>query len=366
MFKVFEQKLALRESKGNLRQLSPNSKAIDFCSNDYLGFARSDKLQEDTIALWKKQPYKNGATGSRLISGNSSHYQKLENYIASLHGYQAALLFPTGFTANFALMATILQQSETVLYDSMIHASTKMGIIHSKAKAFAFRHNDFEHLEKKLKLCTGTTYVCVESINSMSGKINDLNQLTALCQYYGAKVIIDEAHSIGLIGPQGKGLVASFGLQQSIFCQINTFGKAFGIGGAAILGSQLLIDYLINFSVPFIYSTALSPVQLCAIHAAYEYVLQAESLRTQLMQVIAYFSHTSMTKSQCSNNEGPIQLFAIKGNNAVKNAAQKLLKNGFWVKPIMSPTVKRGEERLRICLHAFNTKDQIDQLLDIL
>lgn len=366
MTRRLKSKLLKRESQGNLRHLSVSQNLIDFSSNDYLGLARSSNLA-DLVAqeLRQSQTPLNGlgSTGSRLLTGNSTYAQDLEAKIAAFHGFEAGLLFNCGYMANLGLISTIANREDTIFFDSKVHASTHDGICLSKVNAIPFRHNDTAHLENRLKNCVtkGDRFICVESIYSTDGSIAPLAEICHIAKEYQAYVIVDEAHAVGVCGYQGRGLVAEHKLCSSVFAQITTFGKAIGTHGAIVLGSQLLKQSLINFSTPYIYTTALPMHSLIAINCSYSLLACMESERNHIQSLVRLYND-----SIASNSKTHIQSIPIEGNKAAKELAQKILKEGFDVRPLLSPTVQRGKEVLRICLHAFNTKTELETLLDFL
>ena len=341
-------KLSERQSKNALRQLNTSSDLIDFCSNDYLGFAKQQHANYQAM----------GATGSRLISGTSKWHLQTEHEIANYHNTEAALIFNSGYDANLGFFSCVPQKGDTVIYDQLCHASIRDGMRLGLARSFAFKHNNLSHLEEKMKQASGQIFVVVESVYSMDGDFSPLQELSSLCKTYNAKLVVDEAHAFGVFGNKGQGLC------QDAYARIYTFGKALGSHGATIVGSQLLIDYLVNFSRPFIYTTALAPHTVQRISWAYQQIKTAEE-RIQLQNNIAFF------KSNCQNqrlieSSSAIQCVMIRGNDATKKAATHLSKQNFDVRPILHPTVEEGKERLRICLHAFNTKEEIHKLCQII
>ncbi len=273
--------LAARQAAGNLRSLRLPEEIVDFCSNDYLGLARNPELHRRIgEAYARKGEALNGATGSRLISGNSPYAVELETWLASLCKAEKALVFNSGYAANTAILSAVPQKGDTILYDEYIHASLKEGARLSFAGRFAFRHNDLNDLERRLQKATGTVFVVAESVYSMDGDWAPLREMLDLCEKYGANLIWDEAHSTGLWGTDGNGLACEMGLQDRIFARIYTFGKAMGVHGACIAGSQTLINYLINFARPFIYTTALPLHSLVSIREAFHFLdKQFPSLR---------------------------------------------------------------------------------------
>lgn len=345
------EQLALRQEQGNLRVLSLPNNNIDFFSNDYLGLAQNKELTEQIEQNYKRfQIQKNGATGSRLLSGNSEPVMRLEASLADYFKGQAALLFNSGYDANLALLAALPQRNDTVLYDELIHASLRDATRLNFANNYPFRHNDWNDLEAKIKRAKGEIFVVTESVFSMDGDMPDLNSLVQLQERYQLNLLIDEAHGGGIFGTNGNGLVCELGLEKHFLARLYTFGKAFGVHGAVVVGSQTLIDYLINFARPFIYTTALPLHSICAIDAAVEYVKNN------------YQALIEPLKNNLGHQKTPIQVVQIAGNANCKAASQKLMRLGYDVKAILSPTVAQGQERLRICLHNFNTPTEIKGL----
>lgn len=359
-----ENRLLKRIKLGNLRTLKINQPVIDFSSNDYLGLASSPQLATAVFQEWQVHlSHLNGwgSTGSRLLTGNSLYAQELEEKVAKFHGYEAGLLFSCGYMANVGLITTITNQESVIFYDAAIHASTHDGICLSRAKAFPFRHNDLKHLESRLKSCSsqGDRFICIESIYSTDGYMAPLTEISHLAREYKAHLIVDEAHAVGACGPKGRGLVAEHNLMAHVFAQVITFGKALGTYGAIILGNHTLKQALINFATSYIYTTALPFQTLAAIKCSYDLFPEMDQERDHLQKLIQTF-RASYPNSSIS----PIQSVKIKGNEAVKHVAQAIVKQGFDVRPLMSPTVQRGHEILRICLHAFNTDDELKQLIN--
>ena len=352
-------KLARRRSLGNLRRLHAPKNLIDFASNDYLGLARSNELN----MLVEKEEHESslngfGSTGSRLLTGNTSYAEDLEDHIASFHGYPAGLIFNCGYMANVGLLSVIANSDDTIFFDAHVHASIHDGIRLSRACAYPFRHSDLEHLESRLRQygAKGNRYICIESVYSTAGTMAPLEDICRLANEYEARLIVDEAHAVGAFGPGGRGLVAERGLMKHVFAQVVTFGKAIGTFGAIVLGSDLLKEYLINFSNAYIYTTALPFRSLAAIKSSYDLFPTLDDERAHIRNLIFRFQSSSSSKTQ-------IQPIKIAGNQAVRQIAEKLQHNGFDVRPLMSPTVQRGHEVLRICLHAFNTAEEVDSLL---
>lgn len=358
-----ETQLNARKEKNAFRVLTPPNELADFCSNDYLGLAQDQEI----LAQMVERASTVGATGSRLISGTSTLVEQLESELAAFHGTAAGLIFNSGYVANLGLLSCIASRQDTIIYDQLIHASLRDGIRLSNARAFSFYHNDLDHLLKKLERAKGNKYIVVESVYSMDGDQAMLPQIVALAQQFQAAVIVDEAHATGVLGPQGQGLVAACGLEKEVFARVHTFGKAIGSHGAIIVGDETLRHYLINFSRPFIYTTAMPDVILQGIQLAYQ-KMAAGDLVAQLHQNIMLFkSSVSQTVSQrLIPSNTAIQSLVVPQNDQVKWLACAIQRAGFDVRPILHPTVPEGQERLRICLHAFNQQEDIIALTGLL
>jgi 8-amino-7-oxononanoate synthase len=360
-------KLSEREIKGNLRKLTYNNNLVDFFSNDYLGLARSKTLSENIYKEYNSLKGNiNGSTGSRLLSGNNEYVLKLEEKLAALFKTEKSLIFNSGYDANVSLLSSVPQKEDTILYDELIHASLKEGARLSFAKRFSFRHNDLDDLESKIKRANGDVFVVVESVYSMDGDQSPLKEIVKLCESYKANLILDEAHSTGILGEGGNGLACKMGMENKIFARVHTFGKAMGVHGACICGSNDLIDYLINFARPFIYTTALPLHSLVSINQAFEFVKKEIKLQEEIANKIRLFksglTNKSLSKISIIESESPIQVLQVAGNKEAKSLAAKLVDKGFDVRAILSPTVKEGEERLRICLHTYNSDEEIRKL----
>lgn len=369
---VLHQLLQKRREQGIYRSLKQATGLVDFCSNDYLGLARLPQLQQEIArVIAEAHALPNGSTGSRLLAGNSALAEDLEAQLATFHATEAALLFNSGYDANIGLLASLPQRGDTLITDELIHASMIDGARLSYAERYKFRHNDLTDLEAKLRKANelrpdGAVYVAVESIYSMDGDRAPLTELVELCEHYGAALIVDEAHATGVVGPTGAGLVQALGLENRVLARVHTFGKALGVHGAVVVGSALLRDYLINFARSFVYTTALPPGSLLAIQGAYAHLSQHPELVHQLSEVVTYFQQLAaehLPLAQWTSTDSPIQGLLVSGNEACRSVALNVQRAGFDVRPILSPTVPAGRERLRICLHAYNTKTEIEQLI---
>ncbi len=358
-----------KRANNAFRSLKIETGLVDFCSNDYLGFAKEERLQNSIQLALQKQVQKSrvGATGSRLLTGNYIEIETLEKQIANFHKTEAALLFNSGYDANAGIYPTLARKGDTIFYDELSHASTLDGLKLSKATAISFKHNDVNDLKRQLKLASGNCWLSIESVYSMNGTIAPLADFVSLAKKHPLNIIVDEAHATGVLGKKGEGLVQAMGLEEEVFARIHTFGKALGVQGAAVVGPQVLREYLINFCRTFIFTTAPTIYNVIAIQTAYELLAQSPHLIGQLQQLIAYFKQQAQALKLLGlgllTSNTPIQGIVVSGNTAVRQLALQIQNAGFDVRPIISPTVAKGKERIRICLHAFNTHEEIDELI---
>lgn len=357
-----QKKLQERIDNDSLRMLKLPA-GIDFCSNDYLGIVRNNRLEE--FIGDARDSFKHGSTGSRLLSGNSAFANDTEQLIAEFQEAETALLFNSGYDANLGLLSSVPQKADTILYDQLSHASIRDGIRLSFAQSFSFAHNDLDDLRKKLANASGTVFIVTESVFSMDGDLCPLEELVAISEQYKAHLIIDEAHATGVVGDRGEGLVQQLGLQQNIFARVHTFGKACGCHGAVVLGSRRLRDYLVNFSRSLVYTTALPEQAIAAIKASYSCFPLMQTERDQLKQLVQQFQSTTIAYEKLFSTT-PIQAVVVGGNEQTRDLARKLQGAGLDVRPILYPTVPKGKERLRIVLHAFNTPDELAMLTGLL
>ncbi len=381
--KKLQKKLDNRKANNALRNLGTQNHLVDFSSNDYLGFSKSETIFNNTHNYLLGHHFiQNGATGSRLLSGNHPLYNVLESILCEFHKTEASLIFNSGYDANLGFFSSVPQRGDIILYDEFIHASIRDGIKLSNAQAFKFKHNSLEALEELMgrhaELVSEShqdIYVVTESVFSMDGDSPDLMAMSKICKNHNALLIIDEAHAIGVFEKRGVGLVQSLNLEKDIFARIITFGKALGCHGAAILGSAELKQYLVNFSRGFIYTTGLSPHALATIKMAYKELDMSKVSETshnpiqRLSKNITFFK-SEIRQLQLQNrfieSNSAIQCCVISGNKTVKSISKQFQENGFDIKAILSPTVPKNQERLRFCLHAFNSEKEITDVLQLL
>jgi 8-amino-7-oxononanoate synthase len=360
-----QHKLNERRNEHALRQLRLLEGKIDFCSNDYLGIATQGLVEKFLGDDPDRGRIRHGSGGSRLLAGNYPLIEDTEKFLARFHDAPAGLIFNSGYDANIGLLSAVPRRGDSIFYDYLSHASIRDGIRLSFAQSFAFAHNDLADLEKKLRLARGNIFVVTESVFSMDGDKPPLEEMLAVCNGYGAQLVVDEAHATGIIGEKGEGLVQELQLNAGCFARIHTFGKAVGCHGAVVLGSETLKEYLINFSRSFIYTTALPSSSVAAIRAAYDIFPQLKGERNHLQNLISKFQQATLPFERLPS-ETPIQVLVVPGNERIKILAHHLQENKLDVRPILYPTVPKGRERMRIVLHSFNSTEELDLLISCL
>ncbi|KXH84306.1 aminotransferase class I/II-fold pyridoxal phosphate-dependent enzyme [Chryseobacterium kwangjuense] len=362
MLKRFQEALDQRKEAGILRTLKPELTGIDFFSNDYLGLARNEKFQFKLLQLVQENPkLLTGSSGSRLISGNSNTVTEVENYIAGQHHYPEALLFYSGYNANLALFSALPDRHDVIIVDEKIHRSVHDACKMSHAKKIKFRHNDLEDLENILKKQMATCYIAIESLYSMDGDLAPITDVAVLAKKYNAALIVDEAHAFGVFG---YGLIEKYQLQEDVFAAVITYGKALGVHGAAILCNETVKSYLVNFASPFIYTTSAQDFLWVSIKTGYKFIKQRPDLEDKLSQNIKIFRNQNIETP--SSEISPIQAIIIPDNHQLKALQETLSARNFLTYAVYSPAVKAGTERLRICLHSFNTEKEILEMAAII
>lgn len=354
----FQEALLRRKQEGILRTLKPKAEGVDFYSNDYLGLAKNREFQKIILERVNENPQLlSGSTGSRLISGNSELVESVENFIAEKHRFQASLLFPSGYNANLALFSTLPTRHDMIIVDEQIHRSVHDACKMSNARKLKFRHNDVEDLESILKKQEKHCYIAIESLYSMEGDLAPIREIAELVRQYEADLIVDEAHAFGVFG---NGLVHEYGLQDQITANVITYGKAMGAHGAAILCHDSIKSYMVNFASSFIYTTSAQDFQWVRIKEGYDFLENHQELSRQLQKNINLFRGQGLQSPSSENS--PVQAIIIPDHQKLKSLQERLSDEGVLTYAIYSPTVKEGTERLRICLHSFNTEEEIIKL----
>ena len=358
-------RLRVVESAQDAAIILEGHEVLLFSSNNYLGLANHPALKQ--AAQEATQRYGCGSGASRLISGSMAVHHELENRLAALKKTEAALVFPTGYHANIGVLSALMGPDDTILSDSLNHASIIDGCRLSRADTRVYRHADTEHLGELLKACpaTGQCLIVTDSVFSMDGDLAPLAEIVALARQYDAWVMVDEAHATGVFGSHGGGLVEELGLTEEVDIQMGTLGKALGCVGAFVAGSHELIDWLVNRARSFIYTTAIPPAMAATVLAALDIVKQEPERRQQLWDNTRVLSDglrslgytLGATRSQIL----PVIIGEARETMAVAHA---ILQRGVFAHGIRPPTVPEGTSRIRVTPMATHTQDQLSRTLD--
>ncbi|EAW15673.1 aminotransferase class I/II-fold pyridoxal phosphate-dependent enzyme [Aspergillus fischeri NRRL 181] len=383
------QALLRREAKSSRRRLTvlPQS-SVDFSSNDFLSLSTSPVFRERFLELLHQAPplYPFASGGSRLLDGNSTYAEELENFIAQFHSAPSGLLFNSGFDANVGVFSCVPQPGDLIVYDELIHASAREGMRLSRAgKRVPFSHSSPDSLDEVLQshiaadplIQTGSrnVFVAIESIYSMDGDIAPIQDfirvVDRLLPRGNGYFIVDEAHATGVFGPRGAGVVQGLGVEKRMFIRVHTFGKALASHGAIVLCCPDTRDYLINYARSLIYTTAMGFPFLASIRAAYELLAagETEQHQTKLQQLVAYFRDRlaeldAWDPAAFQVDHFPTSPIFSARSRFPRQLAAACQQKGFVVRAIMAPTVPAGRERVRVCLHAGNTAEEIDGLVE--
>jgi 8-amino-7-oxononanoate synthase len=337
---------------------------INFCSNDYLGLA-----SHPDISLALKQAadlYGTGSGASHLVSGHSVVHQKLEEQLAEYTGRPRTLLFSTGYMANMGAINALVGRRDLVLQDQLNHASLLDGGRLSQADFKRYKHVDMASLEQRLEQSSAERKLIVsDGVFSMDGNLAPLSEISTLAKKHNAWLMVDDAHGVGVLGPQGGGLVEQLGMNlKQVPVLVGTLGKSFGTFGAFVAGSEALIETLIQFSRSYIYTTALPPAVAAATLASLKIVRQESWRRDKLVQLVTRFRRgAEQIGLQLGASNTPIQPVLINNDAKVVQVGQSLRDAGFLVGAIRPPTVPVGTGRLRITFSADHSEEQVDQLV---
>jgi 8-amino-7-oxononanoate synthase len=360
---ALQEELDAMGAKGLKRELQPLATpghVREFTSNDYLGLSSHPEIREAGVVALQKSG--NGARASRLLGGGCATDEEAEQRLAAWLKAEAALLFPTGYQANLGLVTCLAQAGDVLLCDELIHASMIDACRLSKARRVIFGHSDLEQLEEHLKRHQGARrrLVLIESIYSMDGDRAPVEALNELCERYDAWLLVDEAHAVGVCGPQGAGLACpteACGFER-VLARVVTGGKALGCAGGFVVGSAELRELLIHRARSFIYSTGIAPAVSAGLCTAIELARAASSGRASLHDSAARLASALRMPVPV----GPILSFIVGENQAAMELAQSLQADGYEVRAVRPPTVAPGSARLRIVLHSFNSSEAIDGL----
>ncbi len=358
--------LAELEKAGLRRRLYPPA-GIDLSSNDYLALSTHPFIKERMAEAVMKVGC--GATASRLLRGERAEFAQVEKQFATFKGTKASLYFNSGYTANIGVLTAFLKPEDLVFSDKLNHASIIDGLRLAPAKKIIFPHCDFKTLEELIKKepCQGQRFLVTESVFSMDGDLAPLKEYAELCQTTNTALIVDEAHAIGIYGNHGTGLIEETGIGNNVFLSINPAGKALGVGGAFVAGSDWAIDYIIQTARSFIFSTAPSPPIVAALGASLTLISNEPQRRKELLHLAIYLREL-LTLNDIPILPGNSQIIPviIGDNEKATKVAQTLQQEGFDVRAIRPPTVPVGTARLRISLNINLDETILRQFTNIL
>lgn len=342
-------------------------KCLNFCSNNYLGLANDPRLTEAAHLAMKEEGF--GAGASRLVCGNMSAHQKLEKKIIEFKKCDAALLFNTGYMANVGVISSLFNRSDWIFSDKLNHASIVDGIKLCEANFRRYPHNDMEGLERVLQTtpAKGKRCIITDTVFSMDGDVARLPEIVKLAKQYNCLVMIDEAHGVGVMGKNGRGLAEHFDVEKDIDIQIGTLSKAMGSFGAYCTGSRKLIDYLTNTARSFIYTTALPPSVAAASMEAISIIQHDPSLLKNLWDNTHYVkSRLEDMGFDTMNSQTPIIPILVKDNEKAVDFSTRLLDQGIYVSAIRPATVPVDTARLRLTIMASHSRENLDTLCETL
>ncbi len=366
-----------RRESGTFRALMPLTKRdagiisfqdkrfIDFSSNDYLGLSGHPRLIDASREALNR--YGTSSSASRLLSGDLDICHTLEEKIAAFKDKEAALVYNSGYQANLGIISALCKKGDAVFFDRLCHASIIDGILLSGCRSFRFRHNDMNHLESLLQSQRRNfknAIIITETIFSMDGDKALLGELVGLKEKYNAMMLVDEAHATGIFGSNGSGVAQEMGLNNKIDLVMGTFGKALGSFGAYLAGTKEMIEYLVNASRSFIYSTALPPAVIAANIEALDIVRDEPERRERLLENSQYFRDGLRAKGYDIRGESQIIPLIIGDAKKAIAISEAFKEQGYWALPIRPPTVPANESRIRFSLTFYHTKEVLTKLID--
>jgi glycine C-acetyltransferase len=344
---------------GQVREL------LNLASYNYLGISYREEVKAAAIEAVKK--YGLGASGSPILSGTFDIHRELAQAVAEFKEKDAAILFPTGYSANVGFISAIMRAGDHVFLDQYSHASIVDGAILAKSKTVFFRHNNPLDLERKLGRCTGKKLVVVEGVYSMDGDVCALPEIVEVAKRHGARILIDEAHSTFLFGPNGRGVAEHFGLDQEVDFHLGTFSKSLGGQGGFVCGSRELINYLNGFSRSRFFSCNLSPILAAGLLAGLRVAEKEPQLRAKLWSNVAFlrrrFAEEGVDIGKSTSQVMPV---LVNDDAKVFAVAEKIQEGGLYLQPVTYPAVPKHKSRLRISVSAAHTEEDLEQAVQVI
>lgn len=338
---------------------------LNLASYNYLGISYRDEVKQAAVEAVQK--YGLGASGSPILSGTLDIHLDLAKAVADFKDKEAAILFPTGYSANVGFISSLMRAGDNILLDQYSHASIVDGAILAKSKTIFFRHNNPMDLERKLLKCAGKKLVIVEGVYSMDGDVCLLPEIVEVCKRHGARILIDEAHSTFLFGPNGRGVAEHFGLDKEVDFHLGTFSKSLGGQGGFVCGSRELIDYVNAFGRSRFFSCNLAPPVAAGLLAGIGIVENEPHLRTRLWSNVA-FMRRRFAEEGIDIGKSTSQVMPVLVNNDAKvfAVAEKIQERGLFLQPVTYPAVPKNRSRLRISISAAHSEEDLESAVQVI
>lgn len=338
---------------------------VNFASYNYLGLSYREEVKQAIREA--ADEFGGGSSGSPILSGTTRLHRELSDKLAAFKGKEAAMVFPTGYSANVGVIAGLMRSGDLIVADQYAHASIVDGMILSKAKSRFFRHNRADDLDRKLRGFDGKKLVIVEGVYSMDGDISPLPEIIEVARRHNARVLIDEAHSTFVFGPNGRGVAEHYGLDDEVDIHIGTFSKSLGGQGGFVAGSKGLIDYLRGFSRSRFFSCALAPTVVAGITRALELASAHPELRTQLWQNVDYMQKRLLDAGvDIGDSESQVIPIMVRNDALIFDLGEQLLREGVFINPVKYPAVGKHKSRFRMSISAAHTRQDLDEGADII
>jgi len=338
---------------------------INFASYNYLGLSYRPEVKEAIKAAVDQ--YGAGSSGSPILSGTTALLEELEEKIARFKDLEAALIFPTGYSANVGLISGLMRAGDLVVADQYAHASVVDGMILSKAKSRFFRHNQAAELDRKLNGFEGKKLVVVEGVYSMDGDLAALPEIVEVSKSHGARILIDEAHSTFLFGEHGRGVAEHFGLEHEVDIHLGTFSKSLGGQGGFVAGSQALINYLRGFSRSRFFSCALAPPVVAGLIAALEIAEKEPELRTRLWSNVEFIQQRLREAGvDIGDSASQVIPIMIRNDATIFKIGEELLHEGVFINPVKYPAVGKHKSRFRMSISAAHSREELEEGADVI
>lgn len=338
---------------------------LNLASYNYLGI--SYRAEVKRAAIEATQRYGLGASGSPILSGTMDVHVELANAMASFKAKEAAILFPTGYSANVGFISSLMRPGDNIILDQYSHASIVDGAILAKSRTLFFRHNNPMDLERKLLKCSGKKLVVVEGVYSMDGDVCQLPEIVEVCKRHGARILIDEAHSTFLFGPNGRGVAEHFGLDKEVDFHLGTFSKSLGGQGGFVCGTKDLIDYVNAFGRSRFFSCNLAPPVAAGLLAGVKIVENEPDLRAKLWSNVAYLRRR-FAEEGVDIGKSTSQVMPVLVNNDPKvfSVAEKIQNRGLYLQPVTYPAVPKHKSRLRVSVSAAHSEQELETAVGVI